>query len=173
VYGGCPVRRIALFLVTALVLGAFVSGCGGGDEVEAPAPPATPPAATEPPEATATATEDGDPIVFVLSGGDGRWEELVLNTDGAARGTYLGDGSDLGTLQLSSEEVAELQGLLDGSGLFTEDQLFEGDIVDDFRYEVTYRGVTVTADSSAAPESLLPATSRLHDLVDSLVFGDG
>lgn len=166
------VRRIAL-LLAALALGVFVSGCGGGDEEEAPAPPATPPATVEPPEATATLAEDGGPIVFVLSGGDGRWEELVLNPDGAANATYLGDGSDLGAVELSNEEVAELHGLLDGSGLFTEDQLFEGEIVDDFRYEVTYRGVTITANSSAAPESLLPATSRLHDLVDSIVFGDG
>jgi hypothetical protein len=171
-YAVPSVRRLAVLLATFVAFGV-ASGCGG-DEEEAPASPATPPAATEPPEATATtAAEDAGPIVFILSGGDGRWDELVLNPDGAATATYLGDGSGLGAVQLSPEEVAELQGLLDSSGLFTEDQLFEGDIVDDFRYEVTYRGVTITADSSAAPESLLPATSRLQDLLDDLVFGDG
>jgi hypothetical protein len=156
-----------------LALVIAVSGCGSGDEEEAPAPPATPPAATEPPSATET-TEDGGPIVFVLSGGEeGRWEELRVQPDGAVSATYLGDNTDLGTDQLTGEEVAELQGLLDASGLFTEDQLFQGEIVDDFRYAVTYRGVTVTADSSAAPESLLPATSRLQDLLDDIVFADG
>jgi hypothetical protein len=160
-------------LATALSLVIFVSACGGGEE-EAPAAPAAPPAATEPPEATATAVANGGPIVFVLSGGEeGRWDQLVVQPDGAVTATYLGDDSEIGTSQLTGEDVAELYGLLDGSGLFTEDQLFEGEIVDDFRYEVTYRDAKITADSSAAPDSLLPATSRLQDILDDIVFGAG
>jgi hypothetical protein len=156
--------RSGLYIVgLALALVIFASGCGGGQDEEAPSPPA----------ATATTAEDTGPIVFVLSGGEGRWDELVVEPDGSLRATYLGDGSELGTAQLSPEELDELRGLLDGSGLFTEDQLFQGEIVDDVRYEVTYRAVTITADSSAAPEALLPATARLQDLLDSIVFGDG
>jgi hypothetical protein len=160
-------RRAALLVVTVLSLSLVAAGCGGGDEEEALAPPETQPAATEPPAATVAA--GGGPIVFVLSGGiEGRNDMLVVEPDGTATATDGFEGREA-TEQLADEELAELYGLLDESGLFTEDRGYEGDIVDDFAFEIVYRGFTVAGDESASPPELDPARGRLTELLESIL----
>jgi hypothetical protein len=163
------VRRHAVLLVAILGLSAF-AGCDGGSGETAGDGATTIEEATGETQTgeTAPPTEAG-PIVFGVSGGiEGRNDSLVVEPGGAATAT---DGlQDLeSTDQLSDEEVAELYALLDETGLFTEDRRYEGDIVDDFAFSVTYRGVTISGDSFAAPEELLPALGRLSGLLDSIL----
>jgi len=148
-----------VILAALLALGALLAGCGGGEEAEEepPSPPAP---------ATGAETEPAGEVVYRIMGGiDGRDDELVVQPDGSARGTLFGAEVE-GVV--TADELAEIYRLLDESGLFTENAEFLGDVVDDVHNEISYRGVTVSTDSSAAPDELLPAIARLDDTLDAL-----
>jgi hypothetical protein len=153
-------RPLVLLAILALVA---VPGCGGSDAVENTVTESN--AAESVPEPTVEA----GPISFRLSGGiEGRNDLLVVEPDGTATVTPGFGNSEL-TEQLSADEVAELQDLLDESGLFTQNQTFTGDIVDDFAFEITYGGFTVAGDDSASPPELDPARSRLAEILESIL----
>jgi hypothetical protein len=161
-------------LVLLAIVGLSVSaGCDGGTA------PATTGAQGDTADTDTTATEttgtestgpaEAGPVVYRLSGGiEGRDDLLSIAPDGTATVTPGFGGSEL-TEQLGVGEVAELYRLLDESGLFTEDQTFRGDIVDDFAFEIVYRGVTVAGDESASPAPLDAARVRLTELLESIL----
>lgn len=133
-------KRLALILPVALAM-ATLAGCGDDANYD-PEPPA-----------------DGPLIKFSRAGGFAfSIYEVTINEDGSgvAGSGFRPDDLDETSFELSSDEVAELEGVLNENPLPDQDETSTG-CADCFTYEVSYGGNTYAYDQAAEPDDAVAA----------------
>jgi hypothetical protein len=137
-----------------LVLFAFLlSACGGGaDQTDEPGGTATP--------------RPGPLVVLVRYGGiAGSADRVAVDASGVA--TVISDRSpNPSTKTLSSTELATLRTALERSEITTlQRNYLDHQAADAYQYDITYQGVTVTADEGVLPPKLRPVVDQLVRLL--------
>ena len=111
-----------------------------------------------------TADELLTPVSFVRSGGfAGLLDQIEIATDGTYTITHRDGSGQSGQLTASQSKV--LAALLAESKLFDADHSFETPGADQFVYNITYNGHTVTAVDGAVPEALASVLDYLTALM--------
>jgi len=141
-------RRV---LVLMLFLGTACGG-GGGDGGAPDEPGGGAPA--------------GPLVVLARYGGPSGVHERV-SVDAYGRATIVSERSPAPAVRtLSSSELATLRIALERSEITTLDRNYlDPRAVDAYQYDLTYQGVTVTADEGVLPSGLRPVVDQLTELL--------
>lgn len=145
-----PVLR-KLFVALILVL---LPACGGGGGVEDEPGPAE------------TLVPSGPLVVLLRYGGIAGSNDRV-SVDALGVATVLSDRSpNASTRTLSSGDLAALRTALQRAEITTlQRNYLDRQARDAFQYDVTYQGVTVTADEGVIPDKLRPVVDQLTKLI--------
>jgi hypothetical protein len=140
-------------LLVALIL-VFLAACGGGSGVEeepGPAIPAAPPG----------------PLVVLLRYGGIAGSNDRVSVDALGVATVISDRSpNASTRTLSSGDLAALRTALQRAEITSlRRNYLDRDARDAYQYDVTYQGVTVTADEGVVPDKLRPVVDQLTKLI--------
>ena len=141
------VRRV-LFLVVLLAASCgVVDGVGVADEPGGPA-------------------RSGPLVVLVRYGGPAGSSDRVA-VDASGQATVISDRSATPTvLALPPADLASLRTALERSEIATLDRNYlDPRAADAYQYDVTYQGVTVTADEAVLPAKLRPVVDQLAKLL--------
>jgi hypothetical protein len=134
--------RAGIVVLVALA----ATGCGGGE----------------------AAAEMNDSIHYVRSGGfAGEHDELTIEPDGTAMLTVRGGSQE--EFQLNDDELGDLTGALDESGLedVPSDSTSEQPAPDAFVYSITYGDKEVRTDDVSVPDELRRLIATLDEIVES------
>lgn len=117
-------------------------------------------------EPSGTTAPKGPLVVLLRYGGVAGTSERVT-VDDSGQATVVGDRSPAPrTRVLSAGELANLRAALERSGMATlERNYLDPRAVDAYQYDVTYQGVTVTADEGVLPPGLRPVVDQLTKLL--------
>ncbi len=135
-------------LVLLLVV---LAACGGG---------------SHPADETAATGPTGLLVVFVRYGGlAGTNDGVAVNTSGEA--TIIRDRSPEPAVRvLPPSDLAALRTALERSRMATlERNYLDPRMADAYQYDITYQGVTVTADEGVDPDGLRPVVDQLTKLL--------
>ncbi len=105
-------------------------------------------------------------IVLVRSGGiAGLTDRVSVDASGVA--TVVSDrGATPSTRTLTSSELATLRAALERSRIASLDRNYlDPRAADAYQFDVTYQGVTVTADEGVVPARLRPVVEQLTKLI--------
>lgn len=141
--------RLATVLLALL---AACGGDGGGDAAEEPGSAAVP--------------RPGPLVVLVRSGGiAGATDQVSVDASGVA--TVISDRSpNPSTRTLSATDLATLRAALERAEIATlQRNYLDRRARDAYQYDITYQGVTVTADEGVLPPKLRPVVDQLVRLV--------
>ena len=136
-----------------MLLVLVFTACGGGDGGEADEPGAT------------GAPLSGPLVVLVRYGGiTGATDRVEVDASGVA--TVISDRSpNPSTKTLSSLDLATLRTTLERAEIATlQRNYLDRQARDAYQYDVTYQGVTVTADEGVLPQKLRPVVDQLSKL---------
>ena len=114
------------------------------------------------------AAEMSDELNYVRSGGiAGEHDELTVQPDGRATLTVRGGGEE--QIRLSDEELDDLRGALDGSGLqdVPSDSASSRPVPDAFSYTITYGDKEVRTDDASNPDELTELIGVLDGIVEA------
>ena len=108
-----------------------------------------------------------EPLVVLLRYGGVAGTSERVSVDASGQATVVGDRSPTPrTRVLSAGELANLRAALERSGITTlERNYLDPRATDAYQYDVTYQGVTVTADEGVLPPSLRPVVDQLSKLL--------
>lgn len=137
-----------------VLLAALLAGCGGGGRGTADEPGA------------AGAPRPGPLVVLVRSGGiTGSTDRVSVDASGVAM--VMSDRlPNPSTRTLSASDLASLRAALDRAEMATlQRNYLDRQARDAYQYDVTYQGVTVTADEGVLPPKLRPVVDQLVRLV--------
>ena len=136
-----------------LLVALAAVACGGGDGGGA---------AGEPGAAPGT----GPLVVLVRYGGIAGTHDRVA-VDASGQATVISDRSPTPTVRaLPPADMASLRTALERSEIATLDRNYlDPRAADAYQYDVTYQGVTVTADEGVLPAELRPVVDRLVTLL--------
>lgn len=132
---------------------ALLAACGGGGDAEVGGP-------------DATLAPAGPLVVMVRSGGiAGSSDRVTVDALGVA--TLVSDRSpNPSTRTLAAGELAALRTALQRAEFATlRRNYLDRQAADAYQYDVTYQGVTVTADEGVVPDKLRPVVERLTALI--------
>ena len=143
-------------LLVVLLL-CFLSACGGGDGGNAD------PGEADPPGPRGAAA----PLVVLLRYGGVTGSSDRVSVDALGVATVVSDRSgSQSTRTLSSADLAALRRALERSEIATlQRNYLDPQAVDAYQYDVTYQGVTVTADEGVLPGTLRPVVEMLTKLI--------
>jgi hypothetical protein len=143
-------KLLAVLLLVAL---AACGGGGGGVEEEDTGPGATPAAST--------------PLVVLLRYGGLAGSSDRVTVDALGVVTVVSDRSpNASTRTMSSGDLATLRTALQRAEITTlERNYLDRQARDAFQYDVTYQGVTVTADEAVIPAKLRPVVDQLTTFI--------
>jgi hypothetical protein len=135
---------------------SLLPACGGGTTVDAGGGPG--PAGTGQPSTAL--------VVLVRSGGIAGLHDLV-SVDASGVATVVRDRpATQSTRTLTSTELAALRAALERSDITgLKRNYLDRQAADAFQYDVTYQGVTVTADEGVLPVTLRPVVDILTRLI--------
>ncbi len=136
-----------------LVVGFLAAACGGGDGGEVADEPGGP-------------VRTGPLVVLVRYGGlAGSSDRVAVEASGEA--TIISDRSATPTvLTLPPADLASLRTALERSEIATLDRNYlDPRAADAYQFDVTYQGVTVTADEGVLPAKLRPVVDQLAKLL--------
>ena len=143
-------------MLLALVVAACGGGGGGaeGDSAGEPGGSAAP--------------RSGPLVVLVRYGGIAGTNDRV-SVDASGVATVISDRSpNPSTKTLSSTDLATLRTALERSEIATlQRNYLDHQAADAYQYDVTYQGVTVTADEGVLPPKLRPVVDQLVRLMPS------
>ena len=144
-------------MLLALVLSACGGGGGGGGEGHAAGEPGG-----------TAALRSGALVVLVRYGGVAGTNDRV-SVDASRVATVISDRSpNPSTKTLSSTDLATLRTALERSEIATlQRNYLDHQAADAYQYDVTYQGVTVTADEGVLPPKLRPVVDQLVRLIPS------
>lgn len=134
---------------------AVLPACGGGDGTSDDEPGATGERSTE------------APLVVLLRYGGPAGSNDRVSVDAFGVATIVSDRSDSGsTRTLSRADFASLRRVLERSEIASlKRNYLDRRATDAYQYDVTYKGVTVTADEGVMPPSLRPVVDQLTKLM--------
>lgn len=137
-----------------------MSACGGGDGGGDRSDPLDPVGAT-------TAPAAARPLVVLIRYGGLAGTNDRVSVDTAGHVTLISDRSPTpATHVLPPDELATLRTALERSEIATlERNYLDPRAADAYQYDVTYQGVTVTADEGVLPPSLRPVVDQLTPLI--------
>jgi hypothetical protein len=138
-------------LLIALIL-VLLPACGGGAGVEdEPVPAGTP---------------TGPLVVLLRYGGIAGTNDRV-SVDALGVATIVSDRSpNASTRTLSSADLAALRTSLQRAEIASlRRNYLDREARDAYQYDVTYQGVTVTADEGVVPDKLRPVVDQLTELI--------
>ena len=140
-------------LVALLLLLLPACGGGGGGADEDPGPAATPAPAT--------------PLVVLLRYGGIAGSNDRVSVDALGVATVISDRSpNASTRTMSSADLAALRTALQRAEITTlQRNYLDRQARDAYQYDVTYQGVTVTADEGVIPDKLRPVVDQLTKLI--------
>lgn len=143
--------RKALLAVVLVVLPAC--GGGGGGVEDEPGPPAT--------------LAPSTPLVVLLRYGGIAGSNDRVTVDALGVATVISDRSpNASTRTLSSSDLAALRTALQRAEITTlQRNYLDRQARDAYQYDVTYQGVTVTADEGVIPDKLRPVVDQLTKLI--------
>ena len=129
-------------------------GGGGGDDT---------------PDAVGSTSSSGDarPLVVLVRYGGLAGTNDRVSVDAAGVVTVVSDRSPVPTTRvLTAAELAALRSALQRSEITTlQRNYLDPRAADSYQYDVTYQGVTVTADEGVLPPSLRPVVDQLSRLI--------
>ncbi|MGI8810262.1 MAG: hypothetical protein ACR2KK_20930 [Acidimicrobiales bacterium] len=142
-----------MVVVLALLAACGTGGGGTVDPGDEPAPPGPRGAAV--------------PMVVLLRYGGTTGSNDRVSVDAVGVATVVSDRSPSpSTRTLSSADLAALRTALDRSDIARLDRNYlDRQAADAYQYDVTYRGVTVTADEGVLPPTLRPVVDLLTKLI--------
>ncbi len=143
-----------MILCRTLVLMALVAvACGGGDGGDAVDDPGGP-------------VRTGPLVVLVRYGGVAGTNDRV-SVDAHGQATIISDRSPTPTVRaLPPGDLASLRTALERSEIATLDRNYlDPRAADAYQYDLTYQGVTVTADEGVLPAKLRPVVDQLVKLL--------
>lgn len=140
-------------LLVALVL-ALLPACGGDGGVE------------DEPGPAGTSVPAGPLVVLLRYGGVAGSSDRV-SVDALGVATVISDRSPTpSTRTLSSGDLAALRTALQRAEITTlQRNYLDRQARDAYQYDVTYQGVTVTADEGVIPDTLRPVVDQLTKLI--------
>ncbi len=146
-------RRSAALLTLLAALSLVAAACGGGDGGQVGDDPGP-------------AVPAGPLVVLVRYGGPaGSSDRVAVDLSGQA--TMISDRSPTPVERtLAPADLASLRRALERSQIATLDRNYlDPRAADAFQYDVTYQGVTVTADEGVLPAKLRPVVEQLAKLL--------
>ncbi len=151
-----PASTPAFRTVLVVVLLALLSTCAGGGEGDVADEPGAP--------GNRTATV---PLVVLLRYGGTAGSSDRVSVDALGVATVVSDRSQSSsTRTLSAGDLAALRRALERAEIATlQRNYLDRQAVDAYQYDVTYNGVTVTADEGVLPPSLRPVVAMLEPLL--------
>lgn len=137
-----------------------MSACGGGDGGGDRGDPLDPSGST-------TAPAAARPLVVLVRYGGLAGTNDRVSVDTAGHVTLISDRSPTpATHVLPPDELATLRTALERSEIATlERNYLDPRAADAYQYDVTYQGLTVTADEGVLPPSLRPVVDQLTPLI--------
>jgi len=134
---------------------AVLPACGGGNGTTDDEPGATGERSTE------------APLVVLLRYGGPADSNDRVSVDALGVATIVSDRADSqSTRTLSPTNLAMLRGALERSDMATlQRNYLDRQAVNAYQYDVTYRGITVTADEGVMPPTLRPVVDQLTKLI--------
>lgn len=135
--------------IPAVLLLALLAACGRGAGTDGPASPSP-----------------GPLVTLVRYGGIAGAHDRV-SVDGAGVATVVGDRPPATrTVTLAAADLAALRTTLERSHITTlQRNYLDPKAADEYQYDVTYQGVTVTADEGVVPAALRPVVDQLVALL--------
>ena len=139
-----------------ILLVAVLPACGGGGDG----------ASDDEPGATGERSTEAPLVVLLRYGGPTGSNDRV-SVDALGVATIVSDRADSQSIRtLSSADLATLRRALERSEMASlQRNYLDRRAVDAYQYDVTYRGITVTADEGVMPPTLRPVVDQLTKLM--------